>query len=152
MVAQTWKIVLFVLHLCSSALPMSQSSFRASPSHAIQRCPAVNNKKESDEQEEERKMLGKGTWPLKANEASQRSTDSCPFCSEGAFDEVSLVTHCVQRHADFDGQRKTCPICLRNHRGDASFSSRNLLQHLQLRHCFRYSDAVRTVVCLHYTQ
>ncbi|KAJ8383579.1 hypothetical protein AAFF_G00219590 [Aldrovandia affinis] len=64
---------------------------------------------------------------------------SCPYCQEGALDELDLLEHCNAHHRT-DTRRVVCPICVALPHGDPTYHSRNFIGHLNLRHRYYNED------------
>ncbi|XP_048866202.1 uncharacterized protein LOC125739791 [Brienomyrus brachyistius] len=64
---------------------------------------------------------------------------SCPYCQDGGLDELDLLDHCNINHRH-ETRPVVCPICVALPHGDPSYYSRDLIGHLNLRHCFYIAD------------
>ncbi|XP_072567817.1 uncharacterized protein [Paramormyrops kingsleyae] len=64
---------------------------------------------------------------------------SCPYCQDGGLDELDLLDHCNTNHRH-ERRPMVCPICVALPHGDPSYYSRDLIGHLNFRHCFYISD------------
>uniref|UniRef100_A0A8C2H2M0 E3 ubiquitin-protein ligase RNF166 n=1 Tax=Cyprinus carpio TaxID=7962 RepID=A0A8C2H2M0_CYPCA len=63
----------------------------------------------------------------------------CPYCQDDGLDELDLLDHCNEHHAN-DSKRVVCPVCVQTPHGDPQYYSRNFIGHLNLRHCYYMDD------------
>ncbi|XP_009978830.1 PREDICTED: E3 ubiquitin-protein ligase RNF138, partial [Tauraco erythrolophus] len=74
-------------------------------------------------------------------EASGHPTFKCPLCQEANFTRQRLLDHCNNRHL-YQIVPVICPICVSLPWADTNQVTRNLVNHLNLRHRFDYGDFV----------
>lgn len=63
----------------------------------------------------------------------------CPYCPLADLSDILLVNHCLREHF-LDLRPAVCPICSSMPWGDPNYHSRNLINHLRLRHRVSYSQ------------
>lgn len=66
-------------------------------------------------------------------------TYNCPYCQEGGLDDLDLRDHCNDNHLN-DQRQVVCPVCVSLPHGNPTYSSRNFIGHLNLRHSYYIDD------------
>lgn len=74
-------------------------------------------------------------------ELKNRSTFSCPFCSQSNLDSKGMLKHVNNYHKN-ERQSVVCPICASMPWGNPNQKSGDFVQHLNLRHNFEYDTYV----------